>query len=183
MHFIFALSFLQRLRGLLARKPSWLGEDGVLVIAPCNSIHTFGMKYSIDVAFLDRNGKVLLAKQNFEPKKRLFCKNAVCVLERICSPERQCAFPSGQNSLECTCTLVGAQSLPKHTRIPTNEHDSLERTCPFFNEQGSSECTQALTGAQNSPECTKALTGAQEKIIPWFSAGDYCELSISRKST
>ena len=93
MHFIFALSFLQRLRGLLARDASWLGTKSVLVLAPCNSIHTFGMKYAIDVAFLDKCGKVLLSKENIVPSKRLRCKDAICVLER---PNPSCLHAQGK---------------------------------------------------------------------------------------
>lgn len=45
----------QRRRGLL-------GSDrleGALWLQPCSSVHTFGMRYAIDVALLDRRGRVL----------------------------------------------------------------------------------------------------------------------------
>ena len=44
------------------RKRGLLGRDGLddeaLIIAPCNAIHTFFMRFSIDVAFTDREGRV-----------------------------------------------------------------------------------------------------------------------------
>lgn len=37
------------------------------MISPCNSIHTFGMRFSIDAVFLDRHGKVLALKPDVRP--------------------------------------------------------------------------------------------------------------------
>ncbi|MBY0359377.1 MAG: DUF192 domain-containing protein [Candidatus Obscuribacterales bacterium] len=48
-----AASFWQRLCGLLGT--SSLPAGGGLYIAPCRQIHMFGMKYAIDVVFLDRD--------------------------------------------------------------------------------------------------------------------------------
>lgn len=44
-----------RRRGLLGRTR----VDGVLVLAPCRQVHTFGMRCPIDVAFVSRRGRVL----------------------------------------------------------------------------------------------------------------------------
>ncbi len=52
-----ARSFLQRARGLLGRAP--LAADEALLIRPCSSIHTFGMRFTIDVVFIDARGYVL----------------------------------------------------------------------------------------------------------------------------
>ncbi|WP_296226865.1 DUF192 domain-containing protein [Ralstonia sp. UBA689] len=51
-----AQSFLQRLRGLLGYPPLRAGQ--ALWLAQCSSIHTLGMRYPIDVVFLDRAGRV-----------------------------------------------------------------------------------------------------------------------------
>jgi uncharacterized protein len=45
-------SFLARLRGLLGRPPPPPGEAVWLV--PCRQVHSFGMRYAIDVIYLDR---------------------------------------------------------------------------------------------------------------------------------
>lgn len=50
-------SFSTRLKGLLGKSGLEPGEG--LVIKPCNSIHTFGMKFPIDVAFVDKNDVVV----------------------------------------------------------------------------------------------------------------------------
>lgn len=49
-----ASSRAERRRGLLGQS----GTDGVLCL-PVRSVHTFGMKFPIDVAYLDRSGEVL----------------------------------------------------------------------------------------------------------------------------
>jgi uncharacterized membrane protein (UPF0127 family) len=45
----------QRTRGLMGRDEF----EGALVIRPCRQVHTFGMRFPIDVAFCDRSGTVL----------------------------------------------------------------------------------------------------------------------------
>jgi uncharacterized protein len=50
-----AVTRSQRRRGLAGRD----ALEGVLVIRPCRQVHTFGMRFPIDVAFCDRYGFVL----------------------------------------------------------------------------------------------------------------------------
>ena len=45
----------ERMRGLLGRD----GIDGALLLPHCRSVHTLGMRFTIDVAFLDRHGRVV----------------------------------------------------------------------------------------------------------------------------
>jgi uncharacterized protein len=52
-----AYNFVARARGLLFATP--LSRDEGLLIAPCSSIHTFGMGYPIDVIFLDRRARIV----------------------------------------------------------------------------------------------------------------------------
>jgi len=44
-----------RARGLLGRP----GYEGALVLSKCRSVHTIGMQFAIDVAYLDADGIVL----------------------------------------------------------------------------------------------------------------------------
>ena len=46
-----------RRKGLLGRTS--LPGGAALIIAPCNSIHTFFMRFAIDVAFVARDGRVV----------------------------------------------------------------------------------------------------------------------------
>ncbi|MEU8759771.1 DUF192 domain-containing protein [Streptomyces sp. NPDC048659] len=50
-----AASSRARRRGLLGRD----GITGALLITPTNSVHTFGMRFPLDVAYLDRSLTVL----------------------------------------------------------------------------------------------------------------------------
>lgn len=50
-----AASYRARTRGLLGRD----GIDGVIMLTPASSVHTFRMRFAIDVAYLDRNLNVL----------------------------------------------------------------------------------------------------------------------------
>lgn len=58
-------SWLARLRGLLGRPAPGAGEG--LMLTPCRSVHMFGMRYPIDVAFLDRNGVVVATYSGLPP--------------------------------------------------------------------------------------------------------------------
>jgi uncharacterized protein len=50
-----ARSFASRSKGLLGRD----GVAGGLVLQPASSVHTFGMRFAIDVAYVARDGRVL----------------------------------------------------------------------------------------------------------------------------
>ncbi|WP_422485326.1 DUF192 domain-containing protein [Gudongella sp. DL1XJH-153] len=62
---IMADTYTKRLQGLLGRKG--LDEKEGMMIVPCNSIHTFRMKFSIDVLFVDKNNIVRKVLRNFKP--------------------------------------------------------------------------------------------------------------------
>src|SRR5678815_5448867 len=53
-----------RRRGLLGRTGL---DDEALVIAPCNAVHTFFMKFSIDVLFVDKQGRVIRVVHDVRP--------------------------------------------------------------------------------------------------------------------
>jgi uncharacterized membrane protein (UPF0127 family) len=46
-----------RRRGLLGR--DGLAEGSALIIAPCQAVHTFRMRFPIDIVFADRQGRVV----------------------------------------------------------------------------------------------------------------------------
>ncbi len=54
-----------RMKGLMFRN-GLAGADGLL-IHPCNSIHTFFMRFPIDVVFLGSEGKVVKVIRNMPP--------------------------------------------------------------------------------------------------------------------
>lgn len=72
--------FLSRLLGLLLHK-SLADTDGLLLV-PCSSIHTMGMRFTIDVIFLDASNCVVGWSDRVPPNRfRLAPKGTVKVLE------------------------------------------------------------------------------------------------------
>lgn len=76
---VVATGFFDRAVGFLRRRPKGVA----LVIVPCGSIHTFGMKRNLDVAFFDRSGRVLVASRGLPPRRLMRCRHAQGVIERI----------------------------------------------------------------------------------------------------
>lgn len=58
-------TFFARLIGLLNR--SYMKKGEALILTPSNSIHSFFMRFAIDVIFLDKSGKVIEALPSFRP--------------------------------------------------------------------------------------------------------------------
>lgn len=83
----------ERLRGLKDEDACACGFYAVLV--PCCDIHTFGMHFPIDVAFVDRHGVVMRACRRVAPARRLRCDGARMVLERRSSTAAW--FEAGQS--------------------------------------------------------------------------------------
>jgi uncharacterized protein len=64
-HMIKATTFFKRLKGLMFTKE--LPQDDGLLIQPCQGVHTFFMRYSIDVLHLDSQGQVVGIEANLQP--------------------------------------------------------------------------------------------------------------------
>lgn len=58
-------TMMSRMVGLMFKK-SLVGADGLL-INPCNSIHTFFMRYSLDIVFLSKDDKIIKIIRNIKP--------------------------------------------------------------------------------------------------------------------
>ena len=57
-------SFIKRFLGLMGRET--LAKDEGLLLKPCSSIHTFFMKFTIDVIYLGK-GNIVLGKETIKP--------------------------------------------------------------------------------------------------------------------
>ena len=80
MELVLATTFWERLTGLLRKGCCTQGE--VLLFCPCKSVHTFGMRSAIDVAFLDEGGRVVASERNVPPARVRSHPRADAVLER-----------------------------------------------------------------------------------------------------
>ena len=75
-----ATSVFSRAKGLLGRSGISRGEG--LLIRPCQSVHTFFMRFPIDVLFLDRENRVIHMELNLRPNRlSRHCFRARAVLE------------------------------------------------------------------------------------------------------
>jgi uncharacterized membrane protein (UPF0127 family) len=68
-----------RRRGLLGRDQ--LAAGHALIIAPCSAIHTFFMRFAIDVAFIDREGVVVRASHKVSPWRMAAARSAWAAVE------------------------------------------------------------------------------------------------------
>jgi uncharacterized membrane protein (UPF0127 family) len=72
--------WLARLRGMLGRPAPKPGEG--LLLTPCTSVHMYGMRYPLDVVFLDREGRVVALYPSLAPGSRTsWHRNATHALE------------------------------------------------------------------------------------------------------
>ena len=70
------MTFAQRLRGLAFAPPR-----GPLHIPRCRSVHTFGMRYPLDLIWLDARGRVVRVDLAVPPRRVRACRAARSVIE------------------------------------------------------------------------------------------------------
>jgi uncharacterized membrane protein (UPF0127 family) len=81
-----ALPHVEVARTRAERRKGLLGRDGLaagsaLVLTPCNAIHTIGMRFAIDVAFIDRDGRVQRIVRALAPRRISLCLRAKATVE------------------------------------------------------------------------------------------------------
>jgi uncharacterized protein len=82
-------NFFTRLKGLLGKKE--LPEGQCMLISPCKSVHTFFMKFPIDVVFIDKGFKVVKVIKNMVPGRTSpYVKEAWAVIEMPVDAELEC---------------------------------------------------------------------------------------------
>jgi uncharacterized membrane protein (UPF0127 family) len=62
---------------LLSRERAGAG----LLIPRCRSVHTFGMRFPLDLFFLDAEGRIVELRRAVPPRRVVRCARAVAVLE------------------------------------------------------------------------------------------------------
>ncbi|MFA6217546.1 MAG: DUF192 domain-containing protein [Candidatus Omnitrophota bacterium] len=62
---VIANTLLKRMKGLLGEKE--LARGKALVLEPCNAIHCFFMRFTIDVLFLGKDNRVVKALPEIKP--------------------------------------------------------------------------------------------------------------------
>ena len=79
---VIATSWFSRLRGMLFGRGKRMKPGQVMALLPCKSVHTMLMVYPIDVAFVNARGIVVKARAAMPRGRAIYCKGAVCALER-----------------------------------------------------------------------------------------------------
>lgn len=74
-----ARNFRTRLRGLSRRDRGAAGPG--LLIPRCASVHTFGMRFPLDLYFLDAEGRVISVRRRVPPRRIAWQPGARYVLE------------------------------------------------------------------------------------------------------
>jgi uncharacterized membrane protein (UPF0127 family) len=72
-------TFASRLLGLAFLRD--LPSGHALFIPDCRAVHTFGMRFPIDIAFIDDFARPLRVERAVQPARFLFCRGAFAVVE------------------------------------------------------------------------------------------------------
>ena len=72
-------SLWERTRGLLGRKA--LGVNEALWITPCNSVHSVGMSYALDLVYINKQQEVIKLVQGLRPLRVSAALRAHSVIE------------------------------------------------------------------------------------------------------
>jgi uncharacterized protein len=100
----------KRRKGLLGRNGLSPGEG--LWIIPCEAVHTFGMKFPIDLVYLDREMRVKKVRSEVPPWRLSGCLSAHSVLELAAGTVRRTHTKPGDR-LEFS---LSAPSIEKSSR-------------------------------------------------------------------
>ena len=74
-----AFDSASRKRGLLGR--DGLPDGAAMIIAPCSAVHTFGMRFAIDVIFAGADGRVLKVRPSLAPARMAGALGAFATIE------------------------------------------------------------------------------------------------------
>jgi uncharacterized protein len=79
MHVLGAFDSASRRTGLLRHES--FPEGSAIIIAPSNAIHTFFMRFAIDVAFVSKDGRVVKIRAGVPPWRMSAALRAYAVVE------------------------------------------------------------------------------------------------------
>jgi len=104
-----------RRKGLLGRAGLSPGEG--LWIVPCESVHTFFMRFPIDLVYLDRQKRIRKLRSDVGAWRLSACLSAHSVLELAAGSIRRTASEKG-DMLEFAPVISAESLLPSSTRQP-----------------------------------------------------------------
>jgi len=119
LHLVRAEHLWARLKGLLGT--SYWPHDAVLLLRPCNCVHTAFMRYPIDIVFVDRQGVIVRIAPAVAPWRMKGAWRAHAVLELAAGRVRELRWRPGQRLPDSLCPWLRADA-PQATkpRAPTH---------------------------------------------------------------
>lgn len=110
-HFRVLSSAWERMKGLLGTSC----DASPVLLLRCSSVHTFAMRYALDLAFVGKDGQVLLVLSGVEPNHVITRNDAFCVLERPASNDPW--LQEGERMRVCSLTVDNGASERPNERI------------------------------------------------------------------
>lgn len=104
-----------RRRGLLGRDS--LADDTAMIIAPCQLVHTFAMRFSIDIVFVDRTGVVVKVRQDVRSRHIAGAWSAFAVIELAAGAIARTGLRRGDR---LTPVKKSSQEIHRMTDSPTD---------------------------------------------------------------
>ena len=83
----------KRSKGLLGRACLMPGEG--LWIVPCEAVHTFCMRFAIDLVYIDRHKRVMKVRSDVMPWRMSACLSAYSVIELAAGTVRETRTQAG----------------------------------------------------------------------------------------
>jgi len=90
-----AKGFFARALGLMFRKS--MNPDEALIFYRATSIHTFFMRFPLDVVFVDKNMKIIKICSNLKPSRVVFCPKAFMTIEFVSKLRTRYPLEIGDN--------------------------------------------------------------------------------------
>jgi uncharacterized protein len=115
---VLADTLWRRLRGLIARPE--LEPRAGMVLRPSWSVHTFFLRYPIDVVFIDADQVVTKVVENLRPRRWATCRDARDVVELRAGVCAEAGVAVGQRLAWAARPEGPADAAPDATYAPTN---------------------------------------------------------------
>lgn len=113
-----AITRATRRRGLLGRES--LGATEGLLLSPCKAVHTVGMRFPIDVVFIDRDGRAVRIVPALAPWRIAMSARAKAVIELA-------AGTAAASDIQIGDLLYLAPAPPPRKYAAVVKHDALRK--------------------------------------------------------
>jgi trehalose synthase len=134
-----------------------------LLIPRCSSVHTFGMRFALDLVFLDRAGRPCSFRRAVPPRRLVWDRRAVAVLELPCSPGERAAAGCEARPPTMTVREVQVPSLSLQGLRDTIEPQARQRF-----DAGMSRARELFAGREVwNVNSTSSGGGVAEMLRSW----------------